>query len=81
MKVYDYKCRSCQAVHEHFVANSDVHAVSCRDCGAEATRLAPCPRFKLDGCDPGYPTAYDKWAKDHEKAAAKANKRAEEHGE
>ena len=81
MKVYDYKCGVCLHTEEHFVVNSDIRTVTCRQCGAEARRMIPRPRFMLDGTDPAYPTAWDRWAKDHEKRGKEANAKAEEHGE
>lgn len=81
MKVYDYMCEHCCVVHEHFVKDSEVRTVKCRECGNTAHRMIPRPRFQLDGTDPAYPTAWDKWAKDREVKAKQANKQAEEHGE
>lgn len=72
MKVYDFKCSSCGIAHEHFVANSDVHTVECRECGHTAERQLCSPRFALDPNDAaGFPTAYQKWG---DQQAAKAKK-------
>jgi len=69
MLLYDYKCTKCGAVEEHLVANNEVMFVSCQRCGdAGSARQLAAPRFKLPGWDAAYPTAYSKWAKQHEKA-------------
>jgi len=81
MRVYDYKCGVCLHVAEHFVKDDTVRTHVCGQCGGEARRMIPRPRFHLDGCDPAYPTAYDRWGKDHERMAKEANRKVEEHGE
>lgn len=39
----------------------------CKVCGGVTTRQISPVRSKLDGLDPGFPDAYDKWARDHYK--------------
>ena len=69
MLLYDYKCAKCGAVEEHLVPGNTTMFVSCQACGdAGSARQLAAPRSKLDGKDPGFPDAYDKWAKQHEKA-------------
>lgn len=69
MLTYDYKCTDCGATEEHLVKDSSTMFVTCKVCGeAGAVRQLAAPRSKLDGSDPGFPDAYDKWAKQHEKA-------------
>lgn len=75
MRVYDYTCQSCGATHEHFVTNSDVALVVCKDCGGRATREICAPRFKLPGDDPAYPTAWDQWEKRQVKRVKEAEKK------
>ena len=50
-------------------------AIPCEKCGGDAQFTLRAPRFVLDGCDPSYPTAWDRWAKVHEKEADRARKR------
>jgi len=69
MLTYDYKCTLCGAVEEHLVRDNKVMFVTCKACGETgATRQLAAPRSKLDGLDPGFPDAYDKWTRQHEKA-------------
>ena len=76
MRVYDYQCGSCGAVHEHFVNNSDITMVECKSCGDESFRKPSAPRFKLPGDDPaGFPSAYHKWGTDQIKRVKQAEKK------
>lgn len=67
MLTYDYKCGDCHIEEEHLVKNNTVVEVDCTYCGGLALRQLAAPRCKLDGLDPGFPDAYDKWTRDHEK--------------
>lgn len=68
MILYDFKCSECDAVEEGLVS-SDVTKITCPTCQSlTMTRQISTPRIKLDGTDPGFPDAYDKWARQHEKA-------------
>jgi len=69
MLTYDYKCSTCGATEEHLVKDNTVMFVLCKVCGEPgADRQLAAPRSKLDGTDPGFPDAYNKWADQHEKA-------------
>jgi len=64
--LFDFRCQACGEVEEHFV---DRHLRELEHaCGGTMTRLISPVRSKLDGLDPGFPDAHDKWARDHEKA-------------
>lgn len=69
IKVYDFRC-NCGHIFEQFVAEG-VETSRC-GCGANAVRIASATKCILNGADPGFPGAHDKWAKDHEKAAKKS---------
>lgn len=73
IRVYDFRCDNGHEF-EAFV-EKDVTTSRC-GCGANARKIISVPNFHLDGTDPSYPTAFDKWAKDHEKGA-KGNKTEE----
>lgn len=70
--IFDFKCPSGH-INEKNVS-SDIRNMPCPTCGADAVRIISGTSVKLPGWDPGYPGAYDKWARDHEKAAAKKHK-------
>lgn len=63
--IYDFRCTSGH-ITEHYV-KADVQHVRC-ECGAEATRIISGGKFKLPGHDTAYPTAHEKWVREHEKA-------------
>lgn len=67
----EFRCQCCSLVFESLV-NRDVDSVSCKECNEPARRIISVPTFHLNGADPGFPTAYDKWARDHEKGAKKS---------
>lgn len=57
----DFVCQSCGTQQERFL-DTDVDQVACK-CGEMATRVIGMPQVKLDGTDPSFPGAYDRWAK------------------
>lgn len=65
MIILDFQCAHGHT-HEHFVP-SDTQVVKCTSCHRNATRIISGTSFKLDGTDPAFPTAWDRWAKQHEK--------------
>ena len=64
--VLDFECTVCDKVAEHLVP-SDTQEHSC-SCGQDAKRIISGTSFKLDGTDPAFPTAFDRWARQHETA-------------
>jgi hypothetical protein len=70
----DFCCRSCESVVERYI-DSNIEQVTC-ECGGVADRLVGMPRVALDGTDPGFPGAYDKWAKVRENNARIKSKRS-----
>lgn len=66
MPIYTFKCE-CGIEKEliRSIDNRNIPALC--ECGKTLKRKVEAPHFKLDGCDPSYPTAYDKWAADREK--------------
>lgn len=70
----DFHCGGCGKTTERFI-NSDKTWVQC-DCGEVATRIIGMPRVALDGTDPGFPRAYDRWARIREDNAKLKSKRS-----
>ena len=56
----DYKCESCGKVQERYI-DSTILVVSC-ECGKEAHKSMVIPMVALDGTNPDFPGAYNKWA-------------------
>ena len=72
-RMYDFKC-SEEHITEGYVAY-ETTTISC-SCGKVANRIISPVRVSLDGTDPIYVAAYDRWAKRHEdkqKQEAKQN--------
>ena len=72
-RMYDFKC-SEEHITEGFV-DYETTTISC-SCGNVANRIISPVRVSLDGTDPTYVAAYDRWAKRHEdkqKQEAKQN--------
>ena len=66
LMLYDFECSKCGHIQEALVRSYEREG-RCLECGARTDRIITPINFKLDGTDPAYPTAYDKWAKSHEK--------------
>ena len=65
--LYDFECISCNHVDEKLV-DKDVRVAKCSQCGDKSCRKISAVRSQLDGKDPGFPDAYNKWADRHERA-------------
>ena len=68
----------CPAGHitEHYIGY-ETKIVPCSICGVDANRIISTPQIMLDGTDPVYVSAHDRWAKMHEDGAKAARKRNE----
>jgi hypothetical protein len=73
-RLYDFKC-SQEHITEGFV-DYETTTISC-SCGEESKRIISPVRISLDGTDPTYVSAYDKWAKRHEDKQKQEAKRNE----
>lgn len=60
----DFKCDDGH-ITERFI-DSGIESVLC-GCGKEAKRMLSCGTVMLDGTDPGFPGAWNKWADIREK--------------
>jgi hypothetical protein len=72
-KLYDFKCSEGH-ITESFVGDKTT-VIPC-ECGLDAHRIISPIRISLDGTDPVFVSAYDRWAKRHEdkqKQEAKQN--------
>lgn len=70
----DFVCNECEAEYEKYI-DSEVTFIVC-DCGAFAYRVIGMPHVSLDGTDPSFPGAYDKWARVREDNAKQKAKRS-----
>lgn len=68
MPTYSFECPGCDIVFDKFLPMNHGE-VLCDNCGEAAHKIILSVNFKLDGTDPGFPTAYERWAKEHERRA------------
>lgn len=68
----------CEAGHftEHYV-DYETTSVVCNTCGGNAERIISTPRISLDGTDPVYVSAHEKWARTREQQRTIERKRNE----
>jgi len=57
----DFLCEHCGTEKERYI-DSDITQIVCDECGNTAIRLIGMPTVALDGTDPGFPGAFEKWA-------------------
>lgn len=67
MKLYDFRCPGGH-ITEELTSDDTIH-IRC-ECGKEATRIISKANFMLNGADNGYPTAHEKWVREHERAGS-----------
>ena len=73
--LYDFNCEHCGATFEG-LAKLGANAKKCPHCGSDAKRVPMAmPHIRLDGTDPAFSTAWDRWAKVHEAEHKRAIKR------
>ena len=68
----------CPAGHitEHYIGY-ETKIVPCSICGVDANRIISTPQIMLDGTDPVYVSAHEKWAKTREDKAKQERKQNE----
>ena len=68
MPIFEYKCENGHRFEKMTTIAKREEPQIC-DCGVVGKFVISCPTIALDGTDPGFPSAYDKWAKTHEEQA------------
>lgn len=65
MPIYDYECKNGHVVEELRSVNARHDDLVCPQCEEAMTLVVGAPHFGVlaMGCDSGFPTFYDKWAK------------------
>lgn len=72
--MFDFKCEEGH-ITEKYIGYETVE-VECSVCSKLASRIVSPVRISLDGSDPVYVSAHEKWAKKHEDAAKAERKRS-----
>ena len=71
-QLIDLKCPDCGKQTERYISETQIPCI----CGKTMYKVIGMPRVALDGTDPGFPGAYDKWASIREKNAAEKRKKS-----
>jgi putative FmdB family regulatory protein len=66
--IYEFKCEDGHISEYYLPVKERDSTQICKSCQKEAKRVISVPKFQLNGADLGFPTAADKWAREHEKA-------------
>jgi hypothetical protein len=72
----DFKCTKCGLTEERFI-DSSLTEDKC-SCGGVSKRIISMPTVKLDGTNPDFPGAYEKWANDRVRRAEKHHRKNRE---
>jgi len=62
LMLFDFKCPDCGGTDE-YLCRSTATSYRCDHCGGIQLRVISGTTFRLDGTDPGFPTAYAGWEK------------------
>ena len=72
----DFLCEKCGIEEERYV-DSSIKSMPCsKGCGGQMIRLIGMPKVDLDGTNPDFPTAYDRWANIREQNRVVKGKRS-----
>jgi len=64
--IFEYECDQGHKSEAFVKIDDRKNPIKCR-CGREAQYKISAPSIHLDGTDPGFPDAHEKWADRHEK--------------
>jgi hypothetical protein len=78
IRVFDFQCRKCHKISEHFVSD-DIREHNC-PCGHVADRLVAAPRAQLEGFTGDFPGASMAWVKRREERMKQERVHEERHG-
>lgn len=68
MPIYEYQCPEGHITEAVSSIKDRKKSIACKACNSEAHFIVSATPFHLNGADLGFPTAADKWAREHEKA-------------
>ena len=72
-RIFEFVCIDNAHRTEAFV-DIEVHAIPCKECGSEATRVISAPTMKLEGWSGDFPTAADAWVRKRSEKIAQERK-------
>jgi predicted nucleic acid-binding Zn ribbon protein len=71
LKIFDYRCSTCNEVTEHIVEDSAAELLC--ECGTIKNKMLSSPAFILDGASGDFPGRHMRWIKEHEAAGKNGN--------
>lgn len=74
-RMYEFMCSNGHITESYL--DESIRETTCSTCGNDASRIISMPRISLDGTDPVYVSAHERWARNREEATKMANKRNE----
>ena len=74
-RIFEFQCKEGH-ITERFIDYETVNT-ACNVCSNTATRIISPVRVSLDGTDPVYVSAYDRWARVHEEKRKQEQKAAQ----
>ena len=67
MPIYNYTCGFCSHSQEELRSMDERNIkANCQNCGKKAQKALSVPTILLDGSDPNFVAAHDRWVKEHE---------------
>lgn len=72
--IFEFKCDECGDTVDRLTSHS-TQIITCT-CGGMMQKQFSVPIIQLDGTDPGFPGAYDKWARTRKQDAAIQRKKS-----
>lgn len=74
MRLFDLVCRTCGYMFEELLSDP-AQTAPCLECGSQAETVVSPVRIALDGTDPGFPRAWEQWAKMREQKMKQEQKK------
>ena len=82
LETHSFKCKRCQRTWTDSLDDSKELYRQCPSCGTLAPRIVGTLTMPLSmGCDPSFPTAWDKWSRVHKQQTKIAERLKREHGD
>ena len=76
--LFEFKCKA-HGIFESLVERSYKQS-RCPQCGIYSPKIISTPRISLDGTDPAFPDAYDRWEKKRSAKQKIEERQLQEHG-
>jgi len=78
-RIFEFICRAGHKSEAY--VDTQTQEILCRVCDEPAQRVISPVRCSLEGISGDFPTAWEKWGRQHEEATRVANKRMLDHGD